>query len=218
MSATNTKKTILCFGDSNTWGFVPGSDGERYGPDIRWPGVMGNVLGDEFSVIEEAQNGRMSVWEDPYEPTVSKCGLNHLPVVLESQKPLDLAIIMLGTNDLKNHMNHNAYAIAHGVTTLVDVVLASDAGPENNPPLVLMICPAPVSDWNCPFWHLFDTAPEISRKLPAAYKEMAADRGVEFLNAGDFASCPDPDCIHIDSAGHASLGRAIANKVREMFG
>ena len=87
------KKTILCFGDSNTWGFVPGSDAERYPFDVRWPGVMQKELGDaEYTVIEEAQNGRMTVWDDPFEPHLSKCGLDHLPVVLESQMPLDLVM------------------------------------------------------------------------------------------------------------------------------
>ncbi len=212
-----TSKTILCFGDSNTWGFVPGSDCDRYAPDVRWPGIMKSELGDEFTVIEEAQNGRMSAWDDPFEPALSKCGLDHLPVVLESQKPVDLVIIMLGTNDLKSHMNHSATAIAHGVATLVDVVLESDAGPGKTAPEVLMICPAAVSEGNCPFWHLFDGAPETSRQMPAAYQEMAEDRGVAFLNAGDFATCPEPDCIHLDDAGHASLGKGVAARVREIF-
>ena len=210
-------KTILCFGDSNTWGFIPGGDEERYPRDVRWPGVMRNALGEGWYVIEEAQNGRMTVWEDPYESR-SKCGKDHLLVILESQKPVDLVTIMLGTNDLKNHMSHNAHAIAHAVGVLIDQVLESDAGPKKDAPKVLMICPAPVTDGNCPFWHLFDTAAEISRQLPEAYREIADDRGVPFLNAGDYASCPDPDCIHIDEAGHAALGNAVAEKVRELLG
>ena len=113
-----TATTILCFGDSNTWGFIPGSDCERYAPDVRWPGVMAADLGPGYRVVEEAQNGRMTAWEDPAEPFVSKCGLTFLPVVLESQKPIDLVIIMLGTNDLKLHMNHTARAQHQGRTAL----------------------------------------------------------------------------------------------------
>lgn len=212
MGTTN----ILCFGDSNTWGYIPGSEGERYSADVRWPGILQAELGGGVKVIEEGQNGRMSVWDDPMEPLLSKCGLTHLPVVLESHKPLDLVIIMLGTNDLKSHMNNSPHSIANGVITLVDRVLASDSGPCKHPPQVLMVCPAPVSEGKCPFGHLFTDAPEKSRDLPVSYSELAVDRGVSFLNAGDFATCPVPDCIHLDASGHASLGRAIAEKVRSM--
>jgi lysophospholipase L1-like esterase len=66
---------ILCFGDSNTWGFIPGSDADRYTADVRWPGVMQSALGVGYKVIEEAQNGRMTVWDDPMEPGISKCGM-----------------------------------------------------------------------------------------------------------------------------------------------
>lgn len=214
-----TATTILCFGDSNTWGFIPGSDCERYDPDVRWPGVMAADLGPGYRVVEEAQNGRMTAWEDPAEPFVSKCGLTFLPVVLESQKPIDLVIIMLGTNDLKLHMNHTARAIAIGAGALVEVVLASGAGPGKSAPRVLLVCPAPVSDaGKCPFGRLFDHAPPVSREMPAAYREIADAWGVAFLDAGTHASCPVPDCIHLDAAGHASLGRALAEKVRDMMG
>ena len=133
-------------------------------------------------------------------------------------KPLDLVIIMLGTNDLKNHMGHDAHAIAQGVGVLVETVQASDAGPQKKPPQVLMICPAAVSDGHCPFDHLFDSAPELSRQLPAAYQEIAESRGVAFLDANAHASCPVPDAIHIDADGHAALGKAVAGKVRDLLG
>jgi len=208
---------ILCFGDSNTWGYVPGLEGDRYPVDVRWPGGMQAALGPGYRVIEEAQNGRMSVWEDPFSPSVSKCGMKHLPVVLESHKPLDLVIIMLGTNDLKNHLNNSAHTIAAGVITLVDFVKESDAGPGKTAPKVLMICPAPVSEGFCPFGHLFDGAPARSLEMAGAYAELAANRGVAFLDAGQFATCPEPDCIHLDNISHAVLGRAVAEKVQTLF-
>jgi lysophospholipase L1-like esterase len=207
---------ILCFGDSNTWGYIPGSDGGRYPADARWPGVLASRLGQDYQVIEEAQNGRTTIWDDPTEE-INKNGSRHLPVVLESQMPIDLVIIMLGTNDLKNHFNQNAHAIAHGAGVLVDRVLASDAGPDNSAPAVLLISPAPVSDGHCPFGHLFDNAPARSRKFAEAYLEIAEEHGIPFLNAGQYASCPEPDCIHIDDTGHRTLGEAVAAKVRELL-
>ena len=212
------KRTVLCFGDSNTWGFIPGTDCERYLPEVRWPGVMAAALGNGYRVIEEAQNGRMTAWDDPVSPFINKCGATHLPVVLESQKPIDLAILMLGTNDLKNHMGHNAWAIADGMGALVDIVLASDAGPTKRPPRVLVVSPVPVNaEGVCPFSHLFDLAAPLSRELAAAYREIAETRGVEFFDAGAHASCPPTDCIHIDAEGHASIGAAMAEKVRAIL-
>ena len=215
------KKTVLCFGDSNTWGFIPGGDCERYGADIRWPGVMHAALGaGDYCVIEEAQNGRMSVWDDPYATAVgvSKNGAAHLPIVLESHKPLDLVIIMLGTNDLKDIMNHDARAIALAMGVLVDIVAESDAGPAKAAPQILVICPVPVAKGPCPFDSLSDRAAPISREMASAYREICAGRGVHFLNAGDFTACPTTDCIHIDDQGHAALGNAVADKVRDIFG
>ena len=209
-------KRILCFGDSNTWGFVPAGDGERMAADVRWPGVMQTELGNDYVVIEEAQNGRTTMWDDPTE-TVDKNGARHLPVILESQAPLDLVILMLGINDLKNHFNQNALSIAHSCGVLVDRILESDAGPDNSAPKVLLIAPAPVSEGFCPFGHLFDGASEISAGFKAAYTEVAADRSIPFLNAGDFAACPVPDTIHIDAVGCARLGRAVAAKVKDIF-
>ncbi len=90
-------KTIVCFGDSNTWGFAPISKA-RYDRDTRWPGVLRNALGGGYLVIEEGQNGRTTVWDDPIE--ANKNGATYLLPCLESHKPLDLLIIKLGTNDL----------------------------------------------------------------------------------------------------------------------
>lgn len=210
------KKRIVCFGDSNTWGYIPGGGGERMAPGVRWPGVLQNELGDGYLVIEEAQNGRTTMWDDPCE-TVDKNGLRHLPIVLESHSPIDLVIIMLGTNDLKNHFNHNAHAIAHSCGVLIDRVLESQAGPGSAAPKSLLIAPAPVSEGHCPFGHMFDDGAIKSAGFKAAYSEVAEERGIPFLNAGDYASCPVPDTIHIDEAGCERLGKAVATKVKEIF-
>ncbi len=95
-------KTILCFGDSNTWGARPLTslnDITRYGPDVRWGSVLRGTLGEGFWVVEEGLNGRTTVWPDPVEGEY-KSGKSYLPACLESHAPLDLAAIMLGTNDL----------------------------------------------------------------------------------------------------------------------
>jgi len=93
------EKRILCFGDSNTWGWNP-IDKQRYSKNERWPGVVAKFLGEGFEIIEEGLNGRTTVWDDPVEG--NKNGKEHLPIMLETHRPIDLLILMLGTNDLKN--------------------------------------------------------------------------------------------------------------------
>ena len=209
-------KRILCFGDSNTWGFVPGTDGERYPHDVRWPGVMSSALGSAFTIIEEAQNGRTTMWDDPCE-SVSKNGLRHLPVILESHAPIHLVIVMLGTNDLKSYFNMDANAIAHGCGVLVDRILESKAGAGGASPKVLQVTPAAVTDEPSPFGHIFDKAAAVSAGFEIAYTEIAEARGIPFIHAGDYARCPVPDTIHIDQKGHEALGKAIARKVESLL-
>lgn len=209
-------KRILCFGDSNTWGYMPLSNLRRFPEDVRWAGVMQSLLGTEYRVIEEAQNGRTTVFDDPYE-MICKNGAKHLPVVLESHKPLDLVIIMLGTNDLKTHLGQNAHTIAAGAGVLVDRVLASDAGPKLGAPQILLIAPAAVAEAPCPFGHKFDGVYQTSTRFAEAYREVAELRMVPFLNAAEHVTVPATDCIHFDEEGHAALGKAVAEKVQEIF-
>ena len=105
-------KTVLCFGDSNTHGQIPGKDGGRYEKEIRWPGVLKSMLGDSFDVIEEGLGGRTTVFEDPIEE--DKSGKAYLQQCLHSHKPIDLIIVMLGTNDLKIRFGLTAYDVSLG--------------------------------------------------------------------------------------------------------
>ena len=133
-------KTILCYGDSNTWGYNP-STGGRYPRDVRWPGVLRRELGDDYLVIEEGLNGRTTVWDDPIEGY--KNGKEYLVPCLETHKPLDLVIILLGTNDLKVRFSVSAYDIANGAGALVQIVQKSEIGPGGRAPQVLLLAPPP---------------------------------------------------------------------------
>lgn len=208
-------KRILCFGDSNTWGYMPLSALERYPDEARWAGVLQSKLGSEYRVIEEGQNGRTTVFDDPFE-TICKNGSKHLPVLLESHKPLDLVVIMLGTNDLKTHFRQNAHTIAAGAGVLVNRVLESEAGPALSAPKVLLIAPAEVADAQCPFGHKFDGTHEISKSFAHAYEEVAQTLEIPFLNAAEHVSVPTTDCIHFDAAGHAALGAAVTRAVKKI--
>ena len=119
--------TIVCYGDSNTWGAIPmpsRAELDRFAPADRWPGVLRDKLGAGHTVIEEGLNGRTTVHDDPVDG-IHKNGIRFLPVVLETHAPIDLVIIKLGTNDLKQRFSVPAYDIADGAGVLADLVRAS---------------------------------------------------------------------------------------------
>jgi lysophospholipase L1-like esterase len=140
--AMSEPRTLLCFGDSNTWGFEPATMA-RYPRAVRWPGVAAEALGSGWQVVEAGLNGRTTVFEDPLG---DRLGLRHLRPVLESAAPVDVVAIALGTNDLKTRLGASAYEIAEGAGVLVDLVLASAAGPGGGAPLVLLVAPPPLVD------------------------------------------------------------------------
>ncbi|MEZ4556101.1 MAG: GDSL-type esterase/lipase family protein [Caldilineaceae bacterium] len=170
-------KTILCFGDSNTWGSDP-AGGPRFDLHTRWPGVLRDQLGDGYWVIEEGQRGRTTVWDDPIEGY--KNGKDYLIPCLYSHQPLDLVIILLGTNDLKMRFSVPAFDIANSAGVLVDVVQKSDAGRDNAPPPVLLIAPPPVAKLTG-FAQMFAKR----RRSPACSEpdaRVAQEKGCAFLD------------------------------------
>jgi lysophospholipase L1-like esterase len=217
-------KSILCYGDSNTWGYNPVS-GKRHNYENRWTSIMQKKLGDEYLVIPEGLNGRTTVWEDPIE--LHKNGAAYLPPCLESHKPLDLVIIMLGTNDLKQRFSLPAVDIAAGVGVLVDIVKKSGCGPvspdkntENgdavSSPEVLVLIPPEVRKLSN-FAEMFTGAREKSLKFPAAYASMAEERGVSFLDIGRDVRFSDADGIHFEPDQLLILGEMIAEKVKQFL-
>jgi lysophospholipase L1-like esterase len=211
-------KSILCFGDSNTWGYNA-ENGERFPPDVRWTGVLQKELGDEYKIIEEGQNGRTTVWDDPVEG--HKNGKKYLIPCLESHSPLDLVVIMLGTNDLKCKFSLSAFDVAKGAEVLVDIVLGSDVGRCRKPPKVLLISPIFVGDNIKDSWlgetFGFERSAEKSKKLAPHFKRVAQERGCEFLDAADIVTPSPIDAVHFDAGEHMKLGKAIAVKVRAIL-
>src|SRR5690242_20379631 len=131
-------RTVVCYGDSNTHGAHPVT-GERWPRDVRWPGVAAADLADVAHVVEEGLNGRTTLWDDPF--AEGRNGKTHLLPCLRSHAPIDLLVIMLGTNDLKTIFARAAHEIALGAGTLVDIALASGTGPGAGPPRVLLVSP-----------------------------------------------------------------------------
>ena len=125
-------RTILCYGDSNTWGSDPETR-ERFPEDVRWPGVLRKRLDEEYRVIEEGLPGRTTVRDGPIEGD-HKNGRTYLMACLESHRPIDLITLMLGTNDLKAHFGSSASDIAQGAASLANMMLRSGCGPDGGAP------------------------------------------------------------------------------------
>lgn len=218
----SAERVVLCFGDSNTWGYEPGS-GARYPRSVRWPGALAAELGAGWHVVEAGLNGRTTVFEDPLG---DKRGLRHLGPVLESAAPVDVVVLLLGTNDLKTRFAASAYEIAEGAGRLVDAVRASGAGPAGGAPAVLLLAPPPVvalDGWATrdpvAFAGVADgwrDAEATSRAFAAQYARVARTRGVACLDAGAHVASSPVDGIHWAPEGHAALGRAVATVLRAL--
>lgn len=207
-------KRILCYGDSNTWGHDPVTQ-ERFDTETRWPRVLGQTLGPDVEVIEEGLGGRTTVWDDPIEGY--KNGRTYLIPCLDSHRPLDFVIILLGTNDLKKRFSLSAYDIAQGAGVLVRVVQVSQAGRGGLAPPVLLLAPPPtvvLSDYA----EMFAGAGEKSQKFAAHYARVANELGCCCLDTATVIVSSPLDGIHFEGGEHRKLGQAVAIKVKELMG
>lgn len=209
------KKRIVCFGDSNTWGYHA-IEGTRYADDIRWTGRLQALLGDGYTVIEEGLNGRTTVWDDPVENHMA--GITYLWPCMESHSPFDLLIVMLGSNDAKYRFGVKARSIADGAGRLVEMAQKCSFGRENQPPKVLLVSPIRMVQ-NPVFDYLFGAeGEEKSNGFSAEFKAVAERLGCYFLDAAEFADPCEADGLHLDAEGHAKLARAMFDAVQRILG
>ncbi len=207
-------KTVVCFGDSNTWGADPVSKG-RFAHDVRWTGVLANELGDGYRIIEEGLNGRTTIVDDPIYPY--KNGREYILPCLESHMPIDLVIIMLGTNDLKARLNRSASDIAESAGRLAEMALNSSFGPASGRPRVLLMAPAAVTKLT-EMDEMFAGAQEKSTRFGELYEVFAGWSGADFFDAGTVIKNSDLDGIHFEAGEHEKLGKAVAGVVRSLIG
>jgi lysophospholipase L1-like esterase len=212
-----SERVVLCYGDSNTHGTRPMAtleDMGRHGPAERWPGVLAADLDAGWRVIEEGHPGRTTVHPDPV-AGAHKCGAAILPAVLESHRPIDVVVMMLGTNDLKTRFQVPPVEIAVSVEKLALAVRQSFCGPGLGAPALLIVAPPPIDEAGC-LAEIFAGGAAKSRRLAGFYANVAARQGAAFLDAGAVIAVDPLDGVHFGAAAHAALGRAIASAVRSM--
>jgi lysophospholipase L1-like esterase len=203
---------VVCYGDSNTHGYDVATGG-RFPREVRWPGVLAAELRGVADVIEEGLNGRTTVWDDPM--LDGRNGRDYLLPCLRSHAPVDVVVIMLGTNDTKGFLHLGAPDIAHGVGALADLVLLSGTGPSGGPPRVLLVAPPLLGELTAEseVWG-FGEARAKSEQFGRLYRVVAEQRGLAFVDAGPVAEIDPGDGVHLTAAGQDALGRAIAEVVR----
>ncbi len=210
-------RTLLLFGDSNTHGTMPAPHLEfdgRFGRDERWAGRLARLLPD-WEVIAEGHPGRTTVHDDPVEGA-HRNGLRVLPAILESHKPVDVVLLMLGTNDLKERFSVNAGDIALSLERLVRLIRASDCGPGGAGPQVLLVAPPPIVETGC-LAGMFAGGAAKSQALAAEIGAAARRLGVPFLDAGQVVTVSPIDGIHYDAGANPALAEAFAAAIRAHF-
>lgn len=211
-------KTIVCFGDSNTFGAVPTlsrTQNRRFAPDRRWPGVMARRLGNGFHLVEEGQNGRTTVHPDPIDG-LHRDGRTGMSIMLDSHTPIDLLILMLGTNDLKSRFSVQPVDIVDSMEVLARMVLSSGAGPDGASPKLLIVAPPPIQEVGR-LGEMFLGGAGKSARFAELYADLARRLDVPFVDAGSVIEVSAVDGIHLDSDSHRALGLAIADVVASIL-
>jgi lysophospholipase L1-like esterase len=183
--------------------------------DTRWPGVMRNELGKGFCVIEEGLNGRTTVFADPLEGGY-KSGKDYLLPCLESHAPLDIVIIMLGTNDMKKRFSVSVYDIGKGLSQLLEITRQSKAGIDEAQPHVLVLAPPPFATLTGKA-EMFEGAEVKSRSLAGRLQEIATEFGCEFFDTGKIICSSPIDGFHLEASEHLKLGQEVARLVHSII-
>ncbi|WP_431298571.1 SGNH/GDSL hydrolase family protein [Tabrizicola sp. BL-A-41-H6] len=211
-------RSLLLFGDSNTHGSMPaphlGFSG-RYSLEERWAGRLVRLLPD-WEVINEGHPGRTTVHDDPIEGA-HRNGMTVLPALLETHRPLDAVLIMLGTNDLKPRFSVNAGDIALALERIIGFIRAFGAGPDGAAPGIFLVSPPPVEEAGC-LAEMFAGGAAKSRLLASRIKEVADRTGVAFIDAGELVTVSPIDGVHYGAEANPVLADAFAAAVRRHFG
>ncbi len=204
---------ILIYSDSLTWGIIPNTRG-RLAFDKRWPGVFENTLnetGNSIRVIENCLNGRRTIWSDPFKD--GRDGSQGLAQVIEMHSPLELVILMLGSNDFQCTHDNNAWLSAQGTAKLIQIIQQAPIEPGMPIPEIMLVAPPVIIKPKGVIANKFKGSEERCVGLANELEKVAKEHSVHFFNAGSVTDASVVDGIHLDENQHLILGKAIANVV-----
>ena len=218
MNTNPNAKRILCFGDSNVWGYVSGSDHNRYPSDVRWTGKLQNILGENYEIIEEGLNSRGISMGDPRPGKEGRSARDYIIPCLDSHDPLELVVILLGTNETKSAFGLTSEQISGNLLELLGIVCSRKSQFRTQKPKVLLISPTPVNENTdyCLKGDKYKGAAEkiinlrkllcgLAEKLAISYLELPRD--VE----------PGPDGVHLTAKSHEKIADLVKSRVLELL-
>lgn len=214
MNINPTVKRILCYGDSNTYGQVPITK-ERYASDVRWTGQLQRILGPDFEILEEGLGSRTTRLE--YADKQGRNGESYLLPCLESQNPLDVIVLFLGTNDLKEVFHQKPVDIAASIQHLIQIVKTVSWNAQKKQPHILLVSPAIVDESVESTREKYVGAEAKSKALAPLYQEVAAKEGCSFINLAEYIVPSKQDGLHFDQEAHAIIAKVISEKVLRIF-
>ncbi|MEN3791469.1 SGNH/GDSL hydrolase family protein [Fulvimarina sp. MAC3] len=210
-------KTVLAFGDSLTWGYDPQTM-LRHDFFDRWPNVVGKALGHKVRVISEGLNGRTTAFDDHMVPA-ERNGAKVLPTLLASHQPLDLVVIMLGTNDLKRHTGGGrVFESRQGLERLIEICQTFPYQRGYEPPKLLLVAPPHFTSTTEPdFSLLFGHAVEESTHFRSAITKVAEEYGVTMFDASEICEASPIDGVHLDAENTRRLGEALIGPIKKLL-
>ncbi|MEZ2127498.1 MULTISPECIES: SGNH/GDSL hydrolase family protein [unclassified Sinorhizobium] len=210
-------KAVLCYGDSLTWGYDPEAIG-RHAYEDRWPSVLQKALGDQVRIIAEGLNGRTTAFDD-HLADCDRNGARLLPTILQTHAPLDLVVIMLGSNDMKPVVAGSAFAACQGIARLVRLIRNHIWPFEFDGPDILIVAPPMLCETaNAPFAASYAGGVAESAKLATLYRDLADELGCGFFDGSSVAKTTPLDGVHMDAENTRALGRGLEPIIRMMLG
>ncbi len=208
MKINDSAKTIVCYGDSNTRGSIPGEG--RYLRSVRWTGVLQNLLGENYEIIEEGLGGRTLVANDPENP--HRTGITHLKSILMTHRPIDLVIIVLGTNDIKNKFNLSVKDIANHLEQTIKLIQGEGIHK------ILVVCPQQIAEReDGVIDEKYIGGSEKMAKFPELFKKVADKYGCNFLNTQEYITSSKIDGQHLSPEMHKKLAEILSKEVKKMI-
>ena len=209
---------ILCFGDSNTWGYDPETQ-TRFSKKIRWTGVLQKLLGTNFNVIEEGLNGRTTNVNEKEEHDLGyyrpyRSAMDLLSILIETNSPLDLIVVMLGTNDLKTNFNQSPQIIAKNMRLVCESIISNDYFQSKS---LILVAPTHINENSPNLLDSFIGTTSASQSFANSYKKISDDLNLIFLDASESVKTNEIDGLHWDAIQHSDFANSLFNKIKKVF-
>ena len=211
-------KNILCFGDSNTWGYDPATQ-TRFSKDIRWTGVLQQLLGSKYNVIEEGLNGRTTNVNEKQDHGLGyfrpfRSAMDLLSVLIETNSPLDLIIVMLGTNDLKTNFNQSSEMIAKNMRLVCESIIDNDYFQSKS---IILVSPTHINEESPNLLDSFIGTTQASQSFSNSYRKISDDLDLYFLDASESVKTNKIDGLHWDAMQHSDFANSLYNKIKKVY-